>query len=1051
MGYNSILFLLFIILICIIAVIIINSITHGIASGGSDKAAPISATVPHLSEAVPHLGKAVPHLGEAVPMSMAMTMSYTISGESNGLDYSILRQMFKKNGNDYGITWIEKPVLEKVNISFGSFGGFSNKKSNNLNLSPEFYKQSASIKNVLDGHSGFVNKIELYATIKRLIPNGIKYIPTTYTVSEFSIFQNLNKSKDSLGKAFPKGEDSLGKAFPKGLAILKKNFSCKQQGVRIIESMSDYYKAKKELDIKEDGIISEYITNPLLLDGKKIHLRIYYLLSIISGITKCSAYHEYRIYISEEKYVKGDWLNPKIHISGVSGKLINRRYYWPDDISAHYDIKHINKQLSEFNNVVCMALASSGVKNYSESNAGYQLYGADVLLTDTFDPYLLEINKHPGFSQFGESTGWDEYIKSFSTNFFQFILSNTAFSYLGLCKQPPAMVAFIGNGVLSQFGEILLKCKLIPIIYAAKAEIAAAKQIHFYDTISYEAVYKECSPYNIFLIEYSTEQIEGTQNMQSSSGIIGFIGLTLHSYIKIAIVEEYQNRGIATAMIAQLMEIQYARHYTSQHILIMIKKKNEFLDKIANKLHFKYDEKNRKFTRNCKLTDAIIKKINNGQLLTYKTFSDDMIKNNIFSLPHMAPSNSQFVHLLYNEFSGDRKINKSSTGNRYNRAFIYQGAELKSSLVSKILANIILFKKHIYDKYSTIDIFDKKANIIEPSSLYNICDENSSLQVFEGENLPKNTAYIEEYTPPFLIDNRLIVLRCHILIYISGNNIIKYFALTHKNIIFDNKEYDMHKNQYKTDSDKLNKYKFPDDFKTGELSEIANNSEILDNFITKLIHLINDIDYNSLKPYSESNSGFLTIVADIKFIKKNKWHPILNNIWNYAIVKNRQNINILEDYYKWIQNCAIAPHFGFHHHYMAPILCSIRNPISKDLDANLIAELSLQFNQNRDSVDILQSGKKIGNIHLNIVYNIIELKKIDIKEPKLILNIIFVLMDILAAYYAPNTPQFIFLPLDTKVLDMHQHWQNYVAFELQFFKGRPFDDNKTEYFIKKCR
>jgi hypothetical protein len=360
-SFNTVLlFLLFIILICIIANIITHCVNGGYFVAGNHCINGGQNHIKHLSRKTDSENKgqrAAMHLGKSMPMSAIMLMSnsetegqraskaqivmnpifpglamtYTISGEGNGLNYSILRQMFKKNGDTHGITWIEKPVSEKVNASFGSFGGFSNKKASNLNLSPNFYKQSASIKNVLDGHSGFINKTELYATIKRLIPNGIKYIPATYTVSEF---QNL-------------GKDSFGKAFPKGLAILKKNFSCKQQGVKVIESMSDYYNAKKELDIKEDGIISEYITNPLLLDGKKIHLRIYYLLSIISGITKCSAYHEYRIYISEEKYVKGDWLNPKIHISGVNGKLTNRRYYWPDDISAHYDIKHINKQTNQ--------------------------------------------------------------------------------------------------------------------------------------------------------------------------------------------------------------------------------------------------------------------------------------------------------------------------------------------------------------------------------------------------------------------------------------------------------------------------------------------------------------------------------------------------------------------------------------------------------------------------------------------------------------------------------------------------------------------------------
>jgi len=91
---------------------------------------------------------------------------------------------------------------------------------------------------------------------------------------------------------------------------------------------------------------------------------------------------------------------------------------------------------------------------------------------------------------------------------------------------------------------------------------------------------------------------------------------------------------------------------------------------------------------------------------------------------------------------------------------------------------------------------------------------------------------------------------------------------------------------------------------------------------------------------------------------------------------------------------------------------------------------------------------------------------------KLYVNIIFVLMDILAAYYAPNIPQLIISVND------HEHIKyeyikyeyikyEYIAYELQFFKthwhsGRPSekthlnnnhpsDNHNKEYFIKKCR
>jgi len=130
----------------------------------------------------------------------------------------------------------------------------------------------------------------------------------------------------------------------------------------------------------------------------------------------------------------------------------------------------------------------------------------------------------------------------------------------------------------------------------------------------------------------------------------------------------------------------------------------------------------------------------------------------------------------------------------------------------------------------------------------------------------------------------------------------------------------------------------------------------------------------------------------------------------------------------------------------------------------------LKFNQTRDIVEILFSGKKIGIITLHVIHNVIELKNIDKIENKLCVNVIFILMDILGAYYSPNIPQLIM-----SVNKLHE----YIAFELQFYKthlhsDRPSDKTNThwhsdrpsdkththlhsnilekkEYFIKKCR
>jgi hypothetical protein len=269
-------------------------------------------------------------------------MSYTIVGEFNGLDYSQLRALLSEANK-----FIEKPVSEKVHISFGTFNT-TTQTSKAANYDPAFIKQYAAIKNVLTNHNVICDKTILFKTIEKLIPMGIKFLPKTYTI-DTKLFDSPN-----------------GKIF-----ILKKKDMAAQTGVRVITSKIDFENAKKELHLYDNAIISEYITNPLTIDGKKFHLRVYFLLSSISGIIRCCSHNEYRILTAELPYIAGDWSNKKIHLSG--GHYTKKRYIWPNDFDSIINTT-LKTNLEECKNVLCLAMASSNIKNYPESDAGYHLY-----------------------------------------------------------------------------------------------------------------------------------------------------------------------------------------------------------------------------------------------------------------------------------------------------------------------------------------------------------------------------------------------------------------------------------------------------------------------------------------------------------------------------------------------------------------------------------------------------------------------------------------------------------------------------------------------------
>jgi hypothetical protein len=382
-----------------------------------------------------------------------------------------------------------------------------------------------------------------------------------------------------------KFENSIKLAMPWPL-IIKKNKSGQQKGVIVINSIEEYYDAKKILDSQElerakiynvkpmygMNSISEYITNPLLIEGKKFHLRTYFLLSVISGITRCIVFpmSTYKIRTAKLPYVNGDWSNDDIHLTG--GGFTDKRYNYIDilkkEYQNHFDL--INKNLNDLNHMICTALTRANIKHYPESYAGYHIYAPDIMIADNYHPYLLEINNRPGYGQFGPDDGWAEYNKQFSYDFFSFVLNSTIFPFFGFKRPIMHDAEFIGNGVLTPFANILTgknKCILIPYLDATQHEINSVT--------SFNEIIKKCQHINIFIIE-----------KQLNNQIIGYLALDNNNYLKIEIIEEFQN--CKTAMIAQFLVIYYARHFTSREHKIYINfQPNIFIKKIANKLHIK--------------------------------------------------------------------------------------------------------------------------------------------------------------------------------------------------------------------------------------------------------------------------------------------------------------------------------------------------------------------------------------------------------------------------------------------------------------------------------
>ena len=909
-------------------------------------------------------------------------MYYSICNHDYGLKYEKLEEILKRHN------FMKLNADHPVHVSFGSSEKATIQNGKKTYHDPLFITQHAGIKNTLGGQRQIIEKSMLFKTIKQLIPNGEKYLPKTYTIDEFE--HSFLEKKEAKKEEHSFLEKKEAKKLELQPYILKKNKTSKQQGVKVFFDKNGYYKAKKDLEITDlkakhgsNAIISEYILNPKTIEGKKFNIRLFVILSIESGIKRCYIHDEITITTALRQYISEDWENPEIHISG--GKYTEKYYKWPQDVYGEKELPFEAKHnFAEFKKTLAMGIALTDMSIYNEFFIGYKVFGVDAMVTENNHFFILEVNNCIGFGCAGfgikGKIECEQFENRFSEDYFSFIVNSVIFPPLGIKRRPIALAEVITIGTLSPFSGVLIgsnQCVLVPISDASPNEIDDAKKIHFYH-LSFDSLlaHIDSKKYNIFLIK-------------NKKAIIGYIGIE-DNFLTIAIDAQYQNRGIATAMIAQILEIYSVRNFIDGGKLYMRKPPvSIFIDKIAHRLNFTL--KKNIYERPYKIKNTTLDKIIQNKLLTCNiNINDGTISDVLLDLihPHMANTMSQFVHLSFTTIDRENyKIMHASTGSKFGHHYITQGAELKSSLNIKILYGATL-KEYIGHNYFVV----------------------------------KDKIYSDD---------------------IIGVNID--FVLYMRNGL---------KTCYVMDSHSYDKMS-PD----GEYISISEKS-ISKHIILKIKEFIQEIAQliikNDFSIYKESNAGFnvfriyAKVIDDTLKIQLCNPSIVLINYKNESKTEYGQYIKQFSNkYYQWLCNCVIYPHFGLlkHNQYISPIAMELIHTNQK-LQATILSELVLEFNEKRDMIQIYLSNKKIGfirtKLHLghnttviDLPYILIDHIELDTQYQKknIAINVLFLFMDILGAYYAPSS----ILLLTKYCKQMHT-----IAFELEFAK-------MGDIYMRKCR
>jgi hypothetical protein len=204
------------------------------------------------------------------------------------------------------------------------------------------------------------------------------------------------------------------------LWILKPGGLARGEGIKILWNFDKLKKSFRDGGklarhcVKERYVAQRYIQNPLLLDGRKSEIRVYWLVANVRPLMVLM-YQEGTSRLNTAPFKLDDFDNPLVHITNVFQQKKNPDYdpnvslkwSWPrlqvylDEHLGKSDGTFLEKQLKprvhQALRFVVRAAYHKLIK-VPKLGSAYALFGADVIIDDQLRPWLTEIQKNPGLS-----------------------------------------------------------------------------------------------------------------------------------------------------------------------------------------------------------------------------------------------------------------------------------------------------------------------------------------------------------------------------------------------------------------------------------------------------------------------------------------------------------------------------------------------------------------------------------------------------------------------------------------------------------------------------
>ena len=282
---------------------------------------------------------------------------------------------------------------------------------------------------------------------KRVTDDWELYLPCNYTFVESEITKldvkedqyvfgitgsdiiaSKNKLYETLKKKYKNSNVSVGDIYPKSYLIknindkyrFKKDFNKKKQYIlkkniqqqKGIKLSNNYKFILKVLNSSEYNIVQELLPDPLLVNKRKINLRVYYLIICNKGKKSFYIYNDGFIYYTRKHY------NTKIldFDHHITTGYIDRQVYAENPLTHSdlyeyledngYDSNKLKRNIIDLMKKISYGIENSicNVKHLNKCTT-FQLFGCDVAPDKDLNCILIEINKGPDLNYKDERDG----------------------------------------------------------------------------------------------------------------------------------------------------------------------------------------------------------------------------------------------------------------------------------------------------------------------------------------------------------------------------------------------------------------------------------------------------------------------------------------------------------------------------------------------------------------------------------------------------------------------------------------------------------------------